>query len=85
MFKKHSKLIVIGILAWLLIISVAVSRQESTTMDEQAHIPSAYTYVRYSDMRLNPEHPPLLKDLAGIPLQFLNVKFPTDDQGWQPE
>jgi hypothetical protein len=62
---------------------LVVSSQESTTMDEQAHIPSGYTYVKYNDMRLNPEHPPMLKDLAGIPLQFLNVKFPVDSQGWQ--
>lgn len=82
LLKKYSNCIVLIILGLILNISIIVSSQESTTMDEQAHIPSAYTYVKYNDMRLNPEHPPLLKDLAGIPLQFLNVKFPTDDPGW---
>ncbi len=82
MFNKYSSYIVAYILLWIAAISLIVSYQESTTMDEQAHIPSAYTYVRYQDMRLNPEHPPLLKDLAGIPLQFLNVKFPVNDPGW---
>lgn len=54
-----------------LVLSLVVSRQESTTMDEKAHIPAGYSYVEYQDMRINPEHPPLLKDLAGLPLLFL--------------
>ncbi|MCX6765576.1 MAG: glycosyltransferase family 39 protein [Candidatus Moranbacteria bacterium] len=82
MLKKYSTFIVLAILGWFFAVSLIVFSQESTTMDEQAHIPSAYTYVKYNDMRLNPEHPPLLKDLAGIPLLFLNVKFPTDDPAW---
>jgi hypothetical protein len=81
--KKNSKLVVGLILVWIFVVSLIVSSQESTTMDEQAHIPSGYSYMKYRDMRLNPEHPPMLKDLAGIPLQFLNVKFPVDDQAWQ--
>lgn len=82
MLQKHYKLIVAIILAIVFTVSLVVSKQESTTMDEKAHIPSAYTYVKYGDMRLNPEHPPLLKDLAGIPLLFLDVKFPTNDVDW---
>lgn len=80
--KKYSYFFVGLILAAFFTVSLIVSSQESTTMDEQAHIPAAYTYMKYRDMRLNPEHPPLLKDLSGIPLLFLNVKFPTDDSSW---
>lgn len=83
MLKKHSSFIAVTILALFLIVSLIVSSQESTTMDEQAHIPAGYTYVKYNDMRLNPEHPPLLKDLAGVPLLFLDVNFPTDTQEWK--
>ncbi len=43
-------------------------------MDEVPHIGAAYSYLEKGDMRLNPEHPPLAKDLAGIPLSFLNLK-----------
>jgi hypothetical protein len=74
--------IAISSLFVLFALSLAVSWQESTTMDEQAHIGAGYSYVRYLDMRLNPEHPPLLKDLAGLPLLFLDVNFPTDDPAW---
>lgn len=39
---------------------------DSNTMDEVAHTPAGYSYIVKQDMRLNPEHPPLLKDLAGL-------------------
>ncbi len=58
------------------------SKNESATMDELAHIPAGYGYVRYLDYRLNPEHPPLAKVLAGIPLLFLDASFPTEDKSW---
>ena len=45
---------------------------DSGTVDEIAHIPSGYSYDRYQDFRLNPEHPPLAKALAGLPLALNN-------------
>lgn len=55
---------------------------DSATMDELAHIPAGYSYLAENDMRLNPEHPPLIKDLAAFPLLFLNLKFPSDHSSW---
>ena len=63
----------------------SVSSQESAIVDEMAHIPAGYSYVKYFDYRLNPEHPPLVKMLAGLPLVFLDLKFPTDQPYWQSE
>lgn len=54
----------------------------SAIVDELAHIPAGYAYLHYHDYRLNPEHPPLMKDLAAIPLQFMNLKFPLDSSAW---
>lgn len=82
-FKKISPIIASFSLTFLFFFSLFISWQESTTMDEQAHIPASYTYVKYLDMRLNPEHPPLLKNLAGIPLLFMDVTFPLDSKEWQ--
>ncbi|MFA5386457.1 MAG: glycosyltransferase family 39 protein [Candidatus Paceibacterota bacterium] len=59
-----------------------VSLQESATMDELAHIPSGYSYVKFLDYRLNPEHPPLVKALAGFPLIFQKLNFPTNSSAW---
>ena len=34
------------------------------------------------DFRLNPEHPPLIKDLAAFPLLSLNLNFPEEHPSW---
>lgn len=80
--KKHAGLFVALMLGLFAILSISLAWQESATYDERAHIPAAYTYVDRSDMRLNPEHPPLLKDLAGLPLLFLDLSFPYDHPDW---
>lgn len=80
--KKYQYLFVAVVLVVVFLISIIVSDQESTTSDERAHIPAAYSYVKYLDMHVNPEHPPLLKDMAGIPLLFMNLSFPIDDPLW---
>ncbi|GAC1600387.1 MAG: phospholipid carrier-dependent glycosyltransferase [Candidatus Saccharimonadales bacterium] len=54
----------------------------SAIVDEVAHIPAGYSYLHYGDYRLNPEHPPLIKDLAALPLQFMNLKFPDTLPAW---
>ncbi|MEK9151006.1 MAG: glycosyltransferase family 39 protein [Patescibacteria group bacterium] len=81
--KKHANWIVAGILLLHFAVSLSVSAQESAIYDEKAHIPAAYSYVRYGDMRLNPEHPPLLKDLAGLPFLALQPAFPLQSSEWQ--
>ncbi|MFZ4699301.1 MAG: ArnT family glycosyltransferase [Candidatus Methylumidiphilus sp.] len=82
LLEKHATIVVAIILSVFFIISLTVSSQESATTDEMAHIGAAYSYVRYGDMRLNPEHPPFMKDLAGIPLLFLQPAFPLTQAYW---
>jgi isoprenylcysteine carboxyl methyltransferase (ICMT) family protein YpbQ len=82
MLEKYQNYIVAAILAVMFAVSVLVSSGDAAIMDEVAHIPAGYTYVKYGDFRLNPEHPPILKDLAGIPLRLLNLSFPTQDDLW---
>jgi len=71
-----------ALLATSLALMISSSRQESAIMDELAHIPAGYGYVKYLDYRLNPEHPPLVKAIAALPLLFENLKFPTDKSPW---
>lgn len=66
-------------------LSWSVSLQESAVMDELAHIPAGYGYVRYFDYRLNPEHPPLIKSIAALPLLFMNLNYPTQSDAWQKD
>ncbi|MDE2019090.1 MAG: phospholipid carrier-dependent glycosyltransferase [Patescibacteria group bacterium] len=58
------------------------SRTDSAIDDELAHIPAGYGYVHNLDYRLNPEHPPLVKALALLPVLFLQPNFPTAIPAW---
>ncbi len=69
-------LISFGFMLW-------ASRTDSAIMDELAHIPAGYSYVHNLDYRLNPEHPPLVKALAMLPVLFLNPVFPPQSDAWQ--
>lgn len=64
-------------IAWLLF-AIASMRQQSATYDEVAHLPAGYTYWAFDDYRLNMEHPPLVKLLAGWPLQRLGAQAERD-------
>jgi hypothetical protein len=57
--------------------------EDSLTVDEHPHITAGYTYLRLRDARLNPEHPPLLKMLAAVPLLSLPLNFPHAHPAWQ--
>jgi hypothetical protein len=47
---------------------VVFSSNSSATFDEMAHLPAGYSYLRWNDYRLNPEHPPLIKKWAALPV-----------------
>jgi Dolichyl-phosphate-mannose-protein mannosyltransferase len=66
-------------------LGISSMANDSATVDEVAHIAAAYSYLHYGDYRLNPEHPPLIKDLAGLPLQFMDLKFPDSEPAWTTE
>ncbi len=85
--KKAKKwlvfLIVFVLLGTMLIFLLLQAWWDSGTTDEVAHIPAGYSYVKKLDYRLNPEHPPLAKALAGVPLLFMKLKGPFEDWSWQ--
>src|SRR5262245_14671976 len=62
---------------WLQMV-LALSRLSATT-DEVVHLPAGYTYWATRDFRLNPEHPPLAKLIAAVPLLALK---PHLDLSW---
>lgn len=80
--RTLSNSIAIGMLGIMFIVMFFSALKESAIMDELAHIPAAYSYLTERDYRLNPEHPPLLKDIAALPLLFLNLNFPLDVPAW---
>jgi len=51
-------------------------RQQSLTWDEDDHIFAGYMSWKTADFGFNPEHPPLVKALAAIPLLPMHLKVP---------
>lgn len=80
--NKISGIIAFGILGIMFLIMFGSSWNDSATFDEVAHIPAGYSYLTQKDYRLNPEHPPLAKDIATLPLLFLDLKFPINNSAW---
>jgi hypothetical protein len=65
------------ILLLILVTQLALSiRQESITWDEDDHIYAGYMSLKTGDFGLNPEHPPLVKMLAALPLLSMDLKVP---------
>jgi len=80
-----------GLLILMLLLAFLSMGDDSATMDELAHIPAGYSYISQKDMRLNPEHPPLLKDLAGFSawlgskITTQPINFPSQVKSWQED
>jgi len=81
-----TKLIAGIIIVSATILAITSVWNDSPIVDEIPHIGAGYSYVQKGDFRLNPEHPPLAKDLAGLALSFLtlnqsvfNTQFWTSD------
>ncbi len=52
------------------------ARIKSPTIDEYTYIATGYYYVKTGDFRLDRTHPPLIRLLTGLPLQFMDLKEP---------
>jgi len=79
---RAATLAVAVLLAALLLQAVLSMRLLSATFDETTHLPSGYTYLATGDFRLNPQHPPLVKLLAAVPLTALRPELDLNDPGW---
>ncbi|HXY47899.1 MAG TPA: glycosyltransferase family 39 protein [Terriglobales bacterium] len=75
------------LLAGLLLTLMAVlaggaALDESVTVDEVAHIGAGVSYLQKLDLRMNPEHPPLAKVLAALPLVLHGVRADYQHISW---
>lgn len=74
--QNAAHLISAGLLLVMAINLLSVIARKSITIDETLIIPSGYYYVTSRTFYLEPDHPPLSKELAGLPLLFLPLETP---------
>ncbi|MCI0657126.1 MAG: glycosyltransferase family 39 protein, partial [Acidobacteria bacterium] len=70
--------LLIVLLALTLVLPVALMRRKSATFDEVAHLPAGYSYLTTGLFKINPQHPPLIKEICALPLLFMDLKMPVD-------
>lgn len=81
--RRITILLAVLILSVMFCLTFFSGKNDSGTTDEIAHIPSGYSYVSYGDYRLNPEHPPLAKAVAGAFLQGTPINDIRNDWSWE--
>jgi hypothetical protein len=83
MSKSASHLAAAGLLAAMFLLAGGAVLHESVTVDEFAHVGAGLSYWQRLDMRLNGEHPPLGKLLAGLPLAVRGTRADYSSPAWQ--
>ena len=80
-------LVAIAIIVVALSLMIKSVWDDSPIIDEIPHIGAGYSYIAKGDHRLNPEHPPLAKDLAGFSLKLAGIKgeMAFDSKFWQTD
>ncbi len=82
---KKVNILATTLLALFGLLAVTSMWNDNANYDERIHLPAGYSYITQQDMRLNPEHPPLVKDLAALPLfppLAEKINFPFQSWGW---
>ena len=77
-----SAVLAVLLLALMALLGGGAALRESVTVDEVSHIGAGVSYLQRLDLRLNPEHPPLPKVLAAIPLVIRGVRADYKHVSW---
>ncbi len=90
--KNKSSYIAVGVLLTIMaVLAISSVWNDSAIMDEASHIPAGYSYITQQDMRINPEHPPLVKSLSGLSAFLYSkisgnpINFDTTTASWNNE
>lgn len=78
-FFNKPQVTIAGVILLLLVLEGQLLysvRQESLSWDEGDHIFAGYMSLKHHDFGLNPEHPPLVKMVAAVPLQSMHLREP---------
>lgn len=64
-------------------LQIASVRGDAPTWDEGLEVSSGYSYLRSGEYRILPEHPPLARVVAALPLLWVNPSARLDDPSWK--
>ena len=67
-------LVAASMVVFALFLAITSVWNDAPIVDEIPHIGAGYSYIAKGDHRLNPEHPPLAKDLAGFSMMIAGTK-----------
>jgi hypothetical protein len=74
-----------GLLALMMALMFVSVWDDTPTSDDNVALISGYSYLRKQEYRLEPQNPPLIKDLAAVPLLLMSIREPWDRPGWGAE
>ncbi len=79
MSRKYIYSIAAALLVLVFIQPFSAMRNFSPAHDEITHLPSGYSYWKTGEIKLNPQHPPLIKLLSALPLLAMDIKYDPND------
>lgn len=71
-----------ALIAAFVILAVTSLWHDSQTSDEAIHIAAGFAHLTRADFAINPEHPPLAKEIAALPLLGMGVSLPVGEPAW---
>src|SRR2546426_6561020 len=72
-----------ALLAVFFLQMLTASALKSPTFDEPAHIGAGLSYFKTGEFKVNPQHPPLLKEVGALPLLMIGARFPVSPYEWK--
>jgi hypothetical protein len=61
---------------------LSASLIKTPTFDEPVHLGAGLSYLRTREFKVNLQHPPLLKELAALPLLAGRIQWPVGPEAW---
>jgi len=80
---RHSSNAAICLILAFCLQALLAAPRLSATSDEPVHLAAGYSYWQTRDFRMNPEHPPLAKLIAALPLIVMRTPLDTTSEVWE--